>query len=494
MVFWAYIDISNEAASQGNVFQWIATSLQVAHAVERGPWLARRLCEWCRAFIADRKALPCNIYGTWNVSLLEDEDLAQDICLHLQGIRKYVKAMDIVHYLNTPEMKEHLKFKKVISLATAQCWMRKMDYCWSKDPEGQFVDGHEQEDVVAYLQQKILPAWAAVESQMCAWDNGVKVKHPTVEGCRTVICWVHKSETAVPYAKGEGVSLMVADFVSADYGWLQSPDGSEETRVLFKAGKVHDRYFTNADILHQASCAIDILEKHYLSEDHILLFDNVTTHLKHADDALSACKMPKNTPKGGKTGVAETKVPMRNTTFADGTLQCLYFPTDHPDAPGVFKGMAIILEERGYANASKIRAECKGFKHAKDASNCCCWQMLYNEHNFAAVESLLEITCKAHGFQVLFLPKFHCELNFIEQCWGYSKRIYRQFPISPKEEDLKRNVLTALKSGLNGKQAAWATKKYRGHRVLPETIMNELEGVILLRLHIFAQHMTSCDP
>jgi hypothetical protein len=29
------------------------------------------------------------------------------------------------------------------------------------------------------------------------------------------------------YAKGEGVSLMVADFISADYGWLSSPNRTE---------------------------------------------------------------------------------------------------------------------------------------------------------------------------------------------------------------------------------------------------------------------------
>ena len=32
--------------------------------------------------------------------------------------------------------------------------------------------------------------------------------------------WVHESETAKPYAKGEGLSQMVADFVSPDYSWL----------------------------------------------------------------------------------------------------------------------------------------------------------------------------------------------------------------------------------------------------------------------------------
>lgn len=41
--------------------------------------------------------------------------------------------------------------------------------------------------------------------------------------------WVHKSGKAVPHAKGEGASLMAADFVSADYGWLRSLDGKEST-------------------------------------------------------------------------------------------------------------------------------------------------------------------------------------------------------------------------------------------------------------------------
>ncbi|KAG1835846.1 hypothetical protein F4604DRAFT_1623007 [Suillus subluteus] len=125
-------------------------------------------------------------------------------------------------------------------------------------------------------------------------------------------------------------------------------------------------------------------------------------------------------------------------------------------------------------------------------------RVLYNQPDFVAVESNLERICKARGFSVLFLPKFHCELNFIEQCWGYAKRIYRQYPTSSKEVDLERNVLSALESvpldsmrrfstracrfmdayhkGLNGKQAAWASKKYRGHRVLPDSILHDLDG------------------
>jgi hypothetical protein len=69
--------------------------------------------------------------------------------------------------------------------------------------------------------------------------------------------------------------------------------------VLFKAGKVQQGYFTNEDILKQASVAMDILYKHYPDEDHVLMLDNATTHLKRADDALSARKMPKNSPRHG---------------------------------------------------------------------------------------------------------------------------------------------------------------------------------------------------
>ncbi|KAG1782106.1 hypothetical protein EV702DRAFT_961355 [Suillus placidus] len=34
--------------------------------------------------------------------------------------------------------------------------------------------------------------------------------------------------------------------------------------------------------------------------------------------------------------------------------------------------------------------------------------------------------------------------------------------------------LDAYRKGLNGKQAAWANRKYRGHRTLPDSILQEL--------------------
>lgn len=76
--------------------------------------------------------------------------------------------------------------------------------------------------------------------------------------------------------------------MSADYGWLRSPDSTESARVLFKAGKACQGYVTNNDILKHATTAMDILEKHYPTEEHVFVFDNATTHLKHDKDSLSA--------------------------------------------------------------------------------------------------------------------------------------------------------------------------------------------------------------
>jgi hypothetical protein len=35
--------------------------------------------------------------------------------------------------------------------------------------------------------------------------------------------------------------------------------------------------------------------------------------------------------------------------------------------------------------------------------------------------------------------------------------------------------MNGYRKGLNGKQAVWASKKYCGHRVLPDKIMTELD-------------------
>jgi hypothetical protein len=47
--------------------------------------------------------------------------------------------------------------KRRLDLLTAQQWMKKLDYRWSYDLKGQYVDGHERDDVVTYRQNVFLP-------------------------------------------------------------------------------------------------------------------------------------------------------------------------------------------------------------------------------------------------------------------------------------------------------------------------------------------------
>lgn len=48
----------------------------------------------------------------------------------------------------------------------------------------------------------------------------------------------------------------------------------------------------------------------------------------------------------------------------------------------------------------------------------CCRRLLYSQPDFTKVKSSLEIEVEKRGFTMFFLPKFHCELNFIEMVWG----------------------------------------------------------------------------
>jgi hypothetical protein len=366
----------------------------------------------------------------------------------------------------------------------AKRWMNKLGYCWVKKHCGMYVNGHEREDVVQYQQSVFLPAWYKVERHMQSWTNNNEEEPshcPSESGCCIVAWfhdesvfyahdhqesyWVKEGSSPEPYAKGKGPSLMVADFVSADYGFLYSCNSKESVHVIFKPGKNCDGYFTNKEIIEQAEKAIEILAMDYPDEDHILIYNNATTCLKCADNALSTWKMHKNTSKeetnweievnakgpdgkniyGPNGKLLKMKIRMGHGTLKDGSSQDFYFPDNHPQA-GVFKGMAKILEERGYGNMSKIHAECTGFKCDPEVSQCCCWRILYNEPDFMNVKSLLQRVCEAQGFKVLFLPKFHCELNFIEMCWGHAKQVYCLYPPSSKEEDLKKNMLSALET------------------------------------------------
>jgi len=127
----------------------------------------------------------------------------------------------------------------------------------------------------------------------------------------------------------------------------------------------------------------------------------------------------------------------------DREPQELYFPKDHPDMPGFFKGMKNIHEERGFTEEADLHSECPQFKCAEPMAGCCCSHILFNQSDFQAQQPALVELVESHGHIACFYPKFHCELNFIEQCWGAAKYQYTHFPLTLNEAQMK-NVRTCL--------------------------------------------------
>ena len=464
---------------------WKAMSRKAACVFQKGENRAKRLREWTRAFIADYRDLPEAMDPVGRSTLLENVDLKNGLARHLQGIGKYVRAMDIVDFTASLDIQEKYSLSQAISLSCAQGWMKTLDYCWTKGRTGQFTDGHECSDVVKYRQDNFLPKMVEWDDNTRKWndygtenvDNDEHSKnHCTVYWHHDEsifyandwrkIHWVHKHDKPELQPKGEGASIMVADFVSADYGWLQSPDGTQSTRLYFYPGKNRDGYFTHQHFLNHVTQAMNILTKYYPKDHHVFIFDNATTHLARTATALSARRMTKNATQQGRKpfgvevnvlnekgeivyGVEgrpqKRKERMSDGQLADGTPQSLYFPVGH-QSQDAFKGMVVILEERGFQDINNLRAECTKFKCPpwNPLTPCCCRRLLYNQPDFRDIEPEVVGHCQDQGLDVVFLPKFHCELNCIEQCWGYAKRVHRELPESPREADIERNVQKAL--------------------------------------------------
>ena len=67
-------------------------------------------------------------------------------------------------------------------------------------------------------------------------------------------------------------------------------------------------------------------------------------------------------------------------------------------------------------------------------TDCCCHCLLFTQPDFIAQKSHLEEFITSHGHICDFYPKYHCELNFIEQYWGAANFHYRQSIGAPQRQ------------------------------------------------------------
>ena len=105
---------------------------------------ARNLQKWVVAYL-QHGILPVNHYGHFNTSILDNEDLTQQIHLHLIGISKegYICAQDVVDVMSTPQMRQYLGTKTRISKQTGHQWLHRMQWRYGKVQKGMYLDGHE---------------------------------------------------------------------------------------------------------------------------------------------------------------------------------------------------------------------------------------------------------------------------------------------------------------------------------------------------------------
>eukprot|EP00734_Pompholyxophrys_sp_LG126_P000601 Pompholyxophrys_sp_v1_NODE_325_length_751_cov_8.928161.p1 type:complete len:188 gc:universal NODE_325_length_751_cov_8.928161:159-722(+) len=123
----------------------------------------------------------------------------------------------------------------------------------------------------------------------------------------------------------------------------------------------------------------------------VFMFDHSSGHRKFGDDALVASRMNKS------SGGAQ---PYMRDTVWNGKVQQIGK-----------KGAEQVLRERGLLKPKmkldemvQILAECDDFAN-----------------EIPTVEHLVE----SQGHKTLWVPKFHCELNFIENVWGKAKQYTR---------------------------------------------------------------------
>ena len=207
--------------------------------------------------------------------------------------------------------------------------------------------------------------------------------------------------------------------------------------------------------------------------DIVYLFDN--SHARRPD-ALWADNL--NLNDGGKNTKA-----LRDTTW-NGVIQHMQ------DNNGIQKGIRTILRERELWHDG-LKLDCKLCKQKTPPADnlaCCARRILSQCADFRVDKCWLEETVEEMGHRLLFFPKFHCELNFIEMLWGYVKvKLRRMCTFS--FSDLKQRLPELLDSiplpfvkrasrqclrymngyrlGLIGPELDYAVRKYKGHRMIP---------------------------
>jgi len=111
-------------------YTWHEASLIAAKTSGAGPSRARNIRNWIHHYL-HKKLLPFHQFGKVHSSVLENEDFAHLLKLHLLEVAKtgFIRAQDVVDFIATPDIQAKIGHQKTsISVWTAQHWLKKMDW------------------------------------------------------------------------------------------------------------------------------------------------------------------------------------------------------------------------------------------------------------------------------------------------------------------------------------------------------------------------------
>ena len=106
--------------------------------------------------------------------------------------------------------------------------------------------------------------------------------------------------------------------------------------------------------------------------------------------------------------------------------------------------MEQIIRKRGLWPERGLPVECAGPKHPQGLASCCCCHLLYTQADFALQKPLLQEYIKLHGHLCNYYPKYHCELNFIEQYWGAAKLHFRVAGHARTLDEMEKKMVNCL--------------------------------------------------
>ena len=427
-------------------------------------------------------------------SIIHDEKVCEILKSELRKMTDSQRTpQTFVALLNTNLLKELPGgAPESVTEETATIWMRYLGFEREEAKKGYYTDGHEREDVVTYRAEFLekmkdyerrMGHWAGPDmNEFCSPCESLRegekevvlVTHDEMivhANDATKYFWQEHSSTKSIRPKSNGSSLMVSGFSCVCHGF----HGGTTSHIM-KPGKNRDGYWTNAMLVEQLEKVIPIFQAAHPGKTLLFAFDNSQNHHAKHPRALTTSHL--NLTDGG----ASDKFFLRDTVY-NGKEQKMQFE----DRFGKLhqKGLKRILQERDCwppSCGSSVRGAKFDLEKHPDFMNEKIW---------------LQEVIENSGHEMIFYPKFHCELNYIEMVWAYVKKDLRS-KCTFSYPDLQSRLPQALndvpmayfkrvsrhcfrfmqgyRDGLVGPLLDYAIRKYSGHRAIPQdqlTIVKE---------------------